>query len=122
MGQPQCKLSDQIKARIKQDSKTTIKSTIDWNELLFDLRHLEIRILELVYFPESKPITFATLSNKLNRLNYCERTLRRKIQNLESHGLIKVIHSTIMIINPVISHEQNIRNLTILWNHKDHNL
>ena len=112
MGQPQCNLSDQIKAEAGQKHIIKSETRVDWNDLLFELRHLDIRILELVYFPESKPMAFSTLANKIGKLNYCERTLRRRIQNLEKFGLLRVVRSTIMIINPIIQHEQNIRNLT----------
>ena len=97
-------------------------SELDWEELLFDLRHVEVRILELLYIPKSKPLAFGTLVQKINKLNVCERTIRRKLERLEKRGLIKVVHSTISIINPIIEYEKNIKFLTVLWNHRDRNL
>ena len=99
-----------------------LQNEIDWEDLLWSLRHLEIRILELLYLPEPKPLALGTLAQRTRNLNYSERTIRRKIQKLERAGLIKVIRSTIMIINPITSLRKNIQNLTILWNHRDRNL
>ena len=92
-------------------NKTDIKTepvclnNINWEDLLFQLRHLEIRILELIYLPESKPLDLNTLIKKANKLGYSDRTIRRKIQNLETLGLIRMIRSTIMIINPILELE-----------------
>jgi hypothetical protein len=116
------------KFTIQSKQETVLKSThvdqcvIDWEDLLFSLRHLEIRILELVYLPESQPLALNTIVEKTRKLNFSERTIRRRIKRLKDLGLIRVVESTIAIINPVINLEKNIRNLTVLWNHRDRNL
>jgi len=98
------------------------QSHINWEDLLFQLRHLEIRILELIYLPESKPLALDTIIQKTTRLGYSARTIRRKIHKLETLGLIHVIRSTIMIINPIFEIQKNVKTLTVLWNHRDRNL
>ena len=103
-------------------SKHLRQSNIDWEELVFHLRHLEIRILEIIYLPESRPLALGTLIQRTKRLNYSERTIRRKIHKLESLGLINVIRSTVTIINPILNMHKNIKTLTVLWNLRDRNL
>ena len=115
-------LSDQQARIVEQKTITTSQDQIAWEDLLWNLRHLEIRILELIYLPEAKPLAFGILVKKLKGLNYSERTIRRKIQKLEILGLASVIRSTITIINPIMAVQKNIQNLTILWNHRDRNL
>ncbi|OVE80505.1 hypothetical protein BVY01_00200 [bacterium I07] len=114
--------NNQIEERNKQTNAISSQDIINWEELLFKLRHLEIRILECLYLPESKPLTLEGLIQKTCRLGYSSKTIRRKIKRLESLGLITVIHSTVMIINPVLKLEKNIKTLTILWNHRDRSL
>jgi len=99
-----------------------VQVNIHWDDLLFELRHLEIRILGLVYLPEPKSLALGTIIQKTAKLGYSTRTVRRKIRRLEILGLIQVIRSTIMIINPVLNLEKNIKTLTVLWNHRDRNL
>ena len=116
------KLSNQSKQELVLGSAYAGQNVIDWEDLLFSLRHLEIRILELVYLPESKPLALNTIIEKTTKLSFSERTIRRRIKRLKDLGLIRVIDSTIAIINPVIELEKNVRNLTVLWNHRDRNL
>lgn len=117
-----CNISDQIKNEKNQDIKLPRQDNVHWDDLLFELRHLEIRILELIYLPEPKSLALGTLMQKTIKLGYSTRTVRRKIQKLETLGLIHVVRSTIMIINPVLSLEKNVKTLTVLWNHRDRNL
>ena len=116
------KFSNQTITETNLNSKHPGQNNIDWEDLLFELRHLEIRILEIIYLPEPKPLAFSTLVQRTKGLNYSVRTLRRKIHKLETLGLIDVIRSTVMIINPILNLQKNIKTLTILWNHRDRNL
>jgi len=103
------------------NKKSNQTENIDWEELVFSLRHLEIRILEIIYLPEPIPMAFGTLIQRARGLNYSERTLRRKILKLENLGLINVIRSAVILINPIIDLEKRIKSLTLLWNHRDRN-
>lgn len=103
-------------------SKHLHQHIIDWEELVFHLRHLEIRILEKLYLPEPRPQALGTLIQRTKKLYYSERTIRRKIHKLESLGLINVIRSTVTIINPILNMHKNIKTLTVLWNLRDRNL
>ena len=116
------KFSQEGGSGIDQKLKQNFQDSINWENFLFQLRHLEIRILELIYLPESKPLDLNTLIKKANKLGYSDRTIRRKIQNLETLGLIRMIRSTIMIINPILELEKNIQKLILLWNHRDRNI
>ncbi len=116
------KFSNQTITETNLNSKHPGQNNIDWEDLLFELRHLEIRLLEIIYLPEPKPLAFRTLVQRTKGLNYSARTLRRKIHTLETLGLIDVIRSTVMIINPILNLQKNIKTLTILWNHRDRNL
>ena len=117
-----CKSSNQIRNETEQNLNHLTESSINWEDLLFQLRHLEIRILELIYLPEPKPLAFNMLIQRTKKMGYSNRTIRRKIQKLETLNLIHVIRSTIMIINPILNLQKNIKTLTILWNHIDLNL
>ena len=114
--------SNQLKNVNLIKSKNSLQKDIDWEDLVFNLRHIEIRILEIIYLPEPKPLALNTLFQKTKRLNYSERTIRRKIHKLETLGLINVVRSTIMIINPILNLHKNIKKLTVLWNLRDRNL
>ena len=98
------------------------EDNINWEDLLFCLRHIEIRMLELIYLPEPKPLAMGILIQKIRKLGYSARTIRRKIHKLEKLRLIRVIRSTVTIINPILEIQKNIKNLTVLWNHRDRNL
>ena len=114
--------SNQTRNVIRMNVNHLPKDNINWEDLLFCLRHLEIRMLELIYLPEPKPLAMGILIQKTRKLGYSARTIRRKIHKLERLGLIRVIRSTIMIINPILELQKNIKNLSILWNHRDRNL
>jgi len=114
--------SNQTKNETVPGSKHVGPPDIDWENLLFELRHLEIRILEIIYLPQARPFALGTLIQRTKALSYSARTIRRKIQRLAALGLIDVIRSTVMIINPVLNLQKNIKSLTILWNHRDRNL
>jgi len=117
-----CKFNNQVQKNAACEIKKNLHYEINWEELLFDLRHLEIRILELIYLPEPRTFALGKFIQKIKKLNYSEKTIRRKLKNLENLGLIQVIRSTIMIINPVLDLAKNIKTLTIMWNHRDRNL
>ena len=103
-------------------SRQFIDHDIDWEDLLFSLQHVEVRILELIYLPEAKPYAFGMLCQRIKKIGCSTRTIRRKINKLEAMGLIHVVRSTIMIINPILKLQKNIKTLTLLWNHRDRNL
>jgi len=103
-------------------SKHLRQNSIDCEELVFHLRHLEIRILEIIYLPEPRPLALGTLIQRTKKLYYSERTIRRKIHKLEKLGLFNVIRSTVTIINPILNKHKNIKTLTVLWNLRDRNL
>jgi len=114
--------SNQARNVTRMNIEHLAENNINWEDLLFNLRHLEIRMLELIYLPEPKPLTLGTLIQRIKKMGYSNRTIRRKIHRLEKLGLIRVIRSTVMIINPIFELQKNIKNLTILWNHRDRNL
>ena len=82
--------------------------SINWESLVFSLRHPEIKILELVYVPEPNPVTMQRIKMIFRKLNYSERTARRKVEKLTHLGLIRTINSMILIINPVLPIQENV--------------
>ncbi|OVE80052.1 hypothetical protein BVY01_00990, partial [bacterium I07] len=67
------------------------------------------------------PMALANLIRRLKTQNCSERTIRRKLTKLENLELITCLRSTTTIINPIIELADNIKKLSILWNHKDRN-
>lgn len=95
---------------------------IDWNNLLYDLREHEIKILELVYTPTPQPMPFKAIHTAFLRLNYSKRTAKRKIDKLKKIGLIDVVRTVIGIINPVRNEMviTNIQRLVDLYRRRNH--
>lgn len=97
-------LSDENVVLTQKDLKL---NKIKWSDLVFQLRIDEVKILELVYLPSSKPITFKEIDKQIRRLNLCTKTARRKVKKLEELGLIEVIKSYGLFINPIYKIENN---------------
>ena len=87
----------------------------NWEALLLTYRHLDIKILEVIYLPQAKPLTFNELYSRISRLNFCSKTVRRRLKKLEDDGLVRTFNSTITFINPMVELEKSIQTLTVMW-------
>jgi hypothetical protein len=96
------------KEEIKKYLQNTEPVSINWENLIFNLKYHEIKVLELIYLPEPKPVTFKRIRMFFLKMNYCEMTARRKLKKLENIGLIKVINSGVLLINPVNGLQNNV--------------
>ena len=103
----QAQIADR-KEEIKAYLQNPEPLNINWESLIFSLKYHEVKILELIYLPESKPVTFKRIKLLFSRMNYCEKTARRKLKKLENTGLIKIVNSGVLLISPVVMLESNI--------------
>ena len=67
-------------------------------------------------------LTSKDLIQHIKKLAYSDRTIRRKLNYLNDIGLIRLIKSSIIIIEPIQSIKNNIRKLCTLWNMRDRNI
>ena len=95
---------------------------INWDELVLTLRHIEIRILEVLYLPDSQPFSLTQLYRKLSPLGFCHRRIRRKLEKLESKRRLRIVRSTASIGCPIPDLHKNIKTLSVMWNLRDRNL
>ena len=72
-------------------------------------RLIHVQILKLLY-KENRPVGFPKMYEKLKVLG-TEKTVRKKISELESWGMIDVIHTRVLIVSPIIGKEKDIVNL-----------
>ena len=72
-------------------------------------RLIHVQILKLLY-KENSPVGFPKMYEKLKVLG-TEKTVRKKISELESWGMIDVIHTRVLIVSPIIGKEKDIVNL-----------
>ena len=76
-------------------------STIQWSNLIFDMKVDEVLILQLLYSPQPKPMTLKEIDRRVRKLNLCSKTVRRKISKLEEIGLIKTVNSYGLFVYPI---------------------
>ncbi len=79
-------------------------------------RLIHVQILKLLY-KENRPVGFPKMYEKLKVLG-TEKTVRNKINELESWGLIDVIHTRVLIVSPIIGKEKDIVNLVTSFYNK----
>jgi len=98
----------------------TAVSLVDWEELVFRLRDHEVAILSMIYLPKPHPVTYKQIYLRLRRLNYSQKTAKRKIRKLAGLGLFSTIRTVIGIINPVLDEAmvRNIQRLIELYNRR----
>lgn len=100
------------KANVSQESLQPHLS-IDWDKLICELDPLATKILKAIYQPSATPRTLLDIHNCLKSWHVSHDTVQRRLKKLEQLGLIKRIRSYIVVINPVIGIEENVRRLII---------
>ena len=96
---------------------TLLIDLIDWEKLTLKLKHIDMRILEIVY--NETTISFKELLKKVSTYGYDERTILRKINLLKGLDLIKVYKDIFLVINSKRELEKNVFALCTLWDMRD---
>jgi hypothetical protein len=71
---------------------------IDWLKLGDSLDIVSLKILEKVYFPESKAFTLDAFYKQLGRINVSKETIRTRLLELEKLKLLQLIRGNPMAI------------------------
>lgn len=96
-----------------------IESASSYINLSDNFKHcrlIHVQILKLLY-KENRPVGFPKMYEKLKVLG-TEKTVRKKINELESWGMIDVIHTRVLIVSPIIGKEKDIVNLVTSFYNK----
>lgn len=112
----------EVVIKVTKDQKILVDG-IDWENLLYKLKHLEIRILEHVYFKKSEYHenlnSFDELCLSLKKYNYSKKTIKRKIDFLLKLEIIKVLKTSCLVIEPNPKIYHNVKMLCTMWNTRD---
>lgn len=82
-----------------------------WVDLVFALDVGHVRVLELIYTPEAQPKAFKDIEVQLRRLNYSRRSARHRVDFLAGQGLVRLVNSFVLFVNPVIGIEKDVTKL-----------
>ncbi len=72
--------------------------SIDWLKLGDSLDIVSLKILEKVYFPESKAFTLDAFYKQLGKINVSKETIRTRLLELEKLKLLQLIRGNPMAI------------------------
>lgn len=93
----------------KLQENNDAKGASSYTNLSDNFKHcrlIHVQILKLIY-KENRPVGFPKMYEKLKVLG-TEKTVRKKINELESWGMIEVIHTRVLIVSPIIGKENDI--------------
>lgn len=92
-----------------------VNDDVDWDELLESLAPLDLVLLEQLYLVEHGPISLRTAQDRLSYLNVHPRTVSRHADELARRGLLKIITSCEIVLNPYPRLAGNAGRLVRLW-------
>ena len=84
-----------------------------WENLVYRLHFLDIKILECLYFPEPTTTYFKDLQNQIGRWNVKRTAIRNRVRKLERLGLLKTINSGLLFINSNPQMTENVQKLIL---------
>ena len=97
------------------EEKNKVFDGIGWNNLSYEFDAVDAIILKKIYLPKSEVVCFDVLFKKINqkrnRSLLCKTNLRRRLKNYNENHLIILINTKPLIINPIITIENNIKKL-----------
>jgi hypothetical protein len=88
---------------------------IDWDDLLESLAPLDFVLLEQLYVVEASPVPLRLAQARLAYLNGHPRTVSRHAERLARLGLLAIVVSCEMSLNPMPRLQREVELLVRIW-------
>lgn len=98
------------------DGRTSPRTPeIEWDDLLESLSPLDFALLEQLYVVEASPLPLRIVQERLAFLNVHPRTVSRHAEALSKLGLLAVVVSCEMSLNPMPRLHREVELLVRIW-------